>query len=40
MSYSRGKVRVLDRAGLETAGCECYGIVRQVFDRLLGRAAD
>jgi CRP-like cAMP-binding protein len=33
--YSRGTVRVLDRAGLEAAACECYGIVRRHFDRLL-----
>jgi CRP-like cAMP-binding protein len=33
--YSRGAVLVLDRAGLEAAACECYGIVRRHFDRLL-----
>ena len=33
--YSRGAIRVVDRAGLETAACECYGIVRRHFDRLL-----
>jgi CRP-like cAMP-binding protein len=33
--YSRGTVRVLDRAGLEAAACECYGVVRRHFDRLL-----
>lgn len=33
--YRRGGIRVLDRAGLELAGCECYGIVRRHFDRLL-----
>lgn len=32
--YSRGAIRVLDRAGLETVACECYGIVRRHFDRL------
>lgn len=34
--YSRGKVRVLDRAGLEAAACECYASDRANFDRLLG----
>jgi len=34
--YRRGKVTVLDRDGLERASCECYGIVRAHFDRLLG----
>jgi CRP-like cAMP-binding protein len=33
--YRRGGVRVLDRVGLERAACECYGIVRRHFDRLL-----
>lgn len=35
ISYRRGRVRVLDRAALEAAACECYGIVRRHFDRLL-----
>jgi CRP-like cAMP-binding protein len=34
--YSRGKITVLDRPGLERAACECYGIVKEHFDRLLG----
>ena len=38
ISYARGHMRVLDRAGLEEASCECYGIVRAEFDRLLGIA--
>jgi CRP-like cAMP-binding protein len=38
ISYARGQVRVLDRSGLERASCECYGIVRAEFDRLLGIA--
>jgi CRP-like cAMP-binding protein len=33
--YNRGVVTILDRAGLENAACECYGIVRQRFERLL-----
>ncbi|HEY9284586.1 MAG TPA: Crp/Fnr family transcriptional regulator [Pyrinomonadaceae bacterium] len=28
ISYSRGRIRVLDRAGLEAVACECYLIVR------------
>jgi CRP-like cAMP-binding protein len=33
--YTRGRVVVLDRAGLENASCQCYQILREVFDRLL-----
>ncbi|WP_207478576.1 Crp/Fnr family transcriptional regulator [Arenibaculum pallidiluteum] len=32
----RGRVTVLDRSRLETASCECYGMVQQQFKRLLG----
>jgi CRP-like cAMP-binding protein len=34
--YRRGVVTLVDRARLETAACECYRIVREEFDRLLG----
>lgn len=34
--YSRGKMTVLDREGLEAAACECYKTVKEEFDRLLG----
>jgi hypothetical protein len=27
---------ILDRKGLEDAACECYTVVNQEFDRLLG----
>jgi CRP-like cAMP-binding protein len=33
--YSRGHITVLDRAGLEARTCECYGVVKKEFDRLL-----
>jgi CRP-like cAMP-binding protein len=33
--YVRGRVTVLDRPGLEARSCECYGIVRREFERLL-----
>ena len=33
--YTRGKITILDRLGLETASCECYQRVKQEFDRLL-----
>jgi CRP-like cAMP-binding protein len=34
MDYSRGKVQVLDRQGLEQAACECYQTIRNEFERL------
>jgi CRP-like cAMP-binding protein len=33
--YHRGKITVLDRARLEERVCECYGVVKKEFDRLL-----
>jgi CRP-like cAMP-binding protein len=35
--YCRGHIRILDRVGLEAAACECYRIVEDESDRLLGR---
>ncbi|MGR9088382.1 MAG: Crp/Fnr family transcriptional regulator [Gammaproteobacteria bacterium] len=33
--YSRGKIEVLDRPGLEARVCECYQVVKTESDRLL-----
>jgi CRP-like cAMP-binding protein len=33
--YSRGRIDVLDRPGLEKAVCECYAVVKAEFERLL-----
>lgn len=35
IEYHRGRITVLDRAGLEARVCECYAVVRKEFDRLL-----
>jgi CRP-like cAMP-binding protein len=35
IEYSRGRITVLDRPGLEARSCECYGVVRKEFERLL-----
>jgi hypothetical protein len=35
ITYHRGQIQVLDRAGLEKASCECYAIVRERFDAFL-----
>lgn len=34
--YTRGQVTVLDRKMLEATACECYGVVRREYERLLG----
>jgi CRP-like cAMP-binding protein len=34
--YRRGNVTILDRPGLERRACECYGVSKKEFDRLLG----
>jgi CRP-like cAMP-binding protein len=36
ITYHRGQVTILDRAGLEAASCECYASIRRETDRLLG----
>jgi CRP-like cAMP-binding protein len=33
--YSRGRINVIDRPGLEARACECYQVVKTEFDRLL-----
>ena len=33
--YSRGRISVLDRPGLEARTCECYAVVKKEYDRLL-----
>jgi CRP-like cAMP-binding protein len=38
ISYSRGRIAVLDRRGLEARACECYEVVRRECDRLLPAA--
>jgi CRP-like cAMP-binding protein len=37
--YQRGRITVLDRTGLEARACECYGVVKKEFDRLLPEAS-
>jgi CRP-like cAMP-binding protein len=35
--YSRGRITVVDRPGLEHRVCECYAVVKKEYDRLLPR---
>jgi CRP-like cAMP-binding protein len=35
IQYSRGRILVLDRPGLEQRSCECYAVVKKEYDRLL-----
>jgi CRP-like cAMP-binding protein len=36
ISYVRGHIQILDRQKLEAIACECYRVVKDEFDRLLG----
>ena len=40
ISYARGRIVVLDRAGLEQRSCECYQVIRLAYDRLLPGTPD
>ena len=35
IQYSRGRITVINRAGLEARTCECYAVVKRESDRLL-----
>lgn len=35
IDYTRGRIRVLDRGGLEKRTCECYAVVKKEYARLL-----
>ncbi len=37
--YARGRIEIVDRAGLEQRSCECYSVVKKIYDRLLPRHA-
>jgi CRP-like cAMP-binding protein len=37
--YRRGNVTIVDRRGLIRRSCECYGVSKREFDRLLGSRA-
>ncbi len=35
ITYARGRIKVIDRNGLEQRSCECYAVVKKEYDRLL-----
>jgi CRP-like cAMP-binding protein len=36
IEYGRKKLRITDASGLERVSCECFRVIRQEYDRLLG----
>jgi CRP-like cAMP-binding protein len=40
IEYGRKKLRVVDAPGLERVSCECFRVIREEYDRLLGLASD
>ena len=36
INYTRGRVTILDHAGVTKRSCECYGVTKKEFDHLLG----
>ena len=36
IKYARGRITILNRKGLEATVCECYRVVKDEYDRLLG----
>jgi hypothetical protein len=36
ISYRRGNITILDRAGLETASCSCYQADKKTYQESLG----
>ena len=34
--YQRGYIQIIDTKSLETAACECYGVVKAEYERLFG----
>jgi CRP-like cAMP-binding protein len=37
IQYSRGRIKILDRKGVEDAACECYAVVKREMDKVAPR---
>jgi CRP-like cAMP-binding protein len=37
IQYSRGRIQILDRKGVEQAACECYAVVKREMDKVAPR---
>jgi len=35
IAYRRGKLRILNREGLAAGCCECYGVTKSLYGRIL-----
>jgi CRP-like cAMP-binding protein len=40
LTYSRGRLKVIDQAGLQQTSCECYRVVRAEQERIMGGMFD
>ena len=40
ISYSRGVIHLLDRAGLERAACDCYDVIKRLYETLYTETAE
>jgi CRP-like cAMP-binding protein len=40
ISYSHGSVEILDRSALASAACECYEIIRRLYDETWKQVSD
>jgi hypothetical protein len=37
IQYARGRIKILDRAGLKESACDCYEVIREHVDKAVPR---